>query len=81
VVAEQGGIAVEKITPKSGALTEVPGSPFGGYFPMAITFDPSGEFVYVPGTAYKMDPESGVLTKVGTFKTGSYALDITGVRQ
>jgi 6-phosphogluconolactonase (cycloisomerase 2 family) len=80
-VAEQGGIAVEKITPKSGALTLVPGSPFGGYFPMAITFDPSGEFVYVPGTAYKMDPETGVLTKVGTFKTGSYALDIIGVRQ
>jgi hypothetical protein len=48
---------------------------------MAITFDPSGEFVYVPGTAYKMDPETGVLTEVGTFKTGSYALDIIGVRQ
>ena len=80
-VAEQGGIVVQKITPKSGSLTLAPGSPFGGYFPMAITFDPSGEFLYVPGTAYRIDPETGVLTKVGTFKTGSYALDIIGVRQ
>jgi 6-phosphogluconolactonase (cycloisomerase 2 family) len=80
-VAEQGGIVVEEITPKNGVLTLVPGSPFGGYFPLAITFDPSGEFLYVPGTAYRIDPETGVLTKVGTFKTGSGAFDITGVRQ
>jgi 6-phosphogluconolactonase (cycloisomerase 2 family) len=79
-VAEQGGIVVEKITPKNGALTLVPGSPFGGYFPLAITFDPSGEFLYVPGTAYRIDPETGVLTKVGSFKTGSDAFDITAVR-
>jgi 6-phosphogluconolactonase len=80
-VAEQGGIVVEKIAPKNGALTLVPGSPFGGYFPLAITFDPSGEFVYVPGTGYRIDPETGVLTKVDTFKTGNYASDITGVKQ
>jgi 6-phosphogluconolactonase (cycloisomerase 2 family) len=80
-VAEQGGIVVQKITPKNGALTLVPGSPFGGYFPLAITFDPSGEFVYVPGTAYRIDPETGVLTKIGEFKTGNYVFDITAVKQ
>jgi len=79
-VAEQGGIVVQKITPKNGALTLVPGSPFGGYFPLAITFDPSGEFVYVPGTAYRIDPDTGALTEIENFKTGNYAIDITAVR-
>lgn len=80
VVAEQGGIVVQKISPKNGALTLVPGSPFGGYIPYTVTFDPSGEFVYVPGTAYRMDAETGVLTKIGDFKTGNYAIDITAVK-
>jgi 6-phosphogluconolactonase len=80
-VAEQGGIVVQKITPKNGALSLVPGSPFGGYIPYAVTFDPSGEFLYVPGTAYRIDPETGVLTRSGSFKTGSYAFDITAVKQ
>jgi len=59
----------------------VPGSPFGGYLPFTVTFDPSGQFVYVPGTAYRIDPETGVLTEIEHFKTGSYAFDITGLRQ
>jgi 6-phosphogluconolactonase (cycloisomerase 2 family) len=80
-VAEMGGIVVQKITPKNGALSLVPGSPFGGYIPYTVTFDPSGEFVYVPGTGYRIDAETGVLTKIGSFKTGSYAFDITAVRQ
>jgi 6-phosphogluconolactonase (cycloisomerase 2 family) len=79
-VAEQGGIVVQKITPKNGALTLVPGSPFGGYFPLAITFDPSGEFVYVPGTGYRIDSATGVLSKASSFKTGNGAVDITAVR-
>jgi len=41
------------------------------FSPLAITFDSSGKFVYVPGTAYRIDGEAGVLTKVGSFKTGS----------
>ncbi len=79
-IAEQGGIVVQKIRPKNGALTLVPGSPFGGYIPYTITFDPSGEFVYVPGTGYRIDPETGVPTKIDTFKTGNYAFDITAVK-
>lgn len=80
-VAEQGGIVVQRISAKNGALSLVPGSPFGGYLPFTVTFDPSGQFVYVPGTAYRIDPETGVLTEIEHFKTGSYAFDITGVRQ
>ena len=79
-ISEQRGITVEKITPKHGALSLVPGSPFGGYFPFTVTFDPSGNFLYVPGTAYRVDPETGVLSQVSTFKTGDYAWDIIGVR-
>jgi 6-phosphogluconolactonase len=80
-VAEQGGIVVQKITPKNGALTLVPGSPFGGYIPYAITFDPSGEFVYVPGTAFRIDSDTGVLTKIEDFNTGNDAVDITSLKQ
>lgn len=80
-LAEMGGIVVQKIDPKNGSLSLVPGSPFGGYIPFAVTFDPSGAFVYVPGTAYRIDPDSGVLTEIENFKTGSYALDITAVKQ
>ncbi|HVM92806.1 MAG TPA: beta-propeller fold lactonase family protein [Terriglobales bacterium] len=80
-ISEQGGITIQKITPKNGALSLVPGSPFGGYFPLTVTFDPSGKFLYVPGTAYEIDPATGVLTKVGSFKTGNYAWDITAVKQ
>lgn len=81
VLAEMGGIVVQKIDAKSGALSLVPGSPFGGYIPYTVTFDPSGKFVYVPGTAYRIDPETGALTEIEHFKTGSYAFDITGVKQ
>jgi hypothetical protein len=80
-VAEQGGIVVQKITPKNGALTLVPGSPFGGYIPYTVTFDPSGEFVYVPGTAYRIDSGTGVLTQIENFNTGSDAVDITALKQ
>jgi 6-phosphogluconolactonase len=79
-VAEQGGIVVQKISAKNGALTLVPGSPFGGYIPYTVTFDPSGEFVYVPGTAYRIDSETGVLSKASSFKTGNDAVDITAVK-
>jgi 6-phosphogluconolactonase len=40
------GVAVFKIDGASGALTQVPGSPFGAACPVAIAADPSGEFLY-----------------------------------
>ena len=80
VIAEQGGVVVQRVT-STGRLEVVPGSPFGGYFPFAVTFDPSGNFVYVPGTAFQIDPETGVLTQLSNFQTGNYAIDITSVKE
>jgi len=80
VIAEMGGIVVQRETPKNGTLSLVPGSPFGGGLPPAVTFDPSGDFVYVPGTAFKIDKETGVLTKVSGFKTGSAPEAITALK-
>src|SRR5581483_6973950 len=80
-VAEQGGTTIQRINRTSGALSLVPGSPFGGFLPYAVTFDPSGNFVMVPGTVYRIHPETGILTKVSTFTTGNFAWDITGVRE
>jgi 6-phosphogluconolactonase (cycloisomerase 2 family) len=80
VISEQGGVVVERAT-STGRLEVVPGSPFGGYFPYTVTFDPSGNFVYVPGTAFQIDPATGVLTEVSNFTTGDYAIDITSVKE
>jgi 6-phosphogluconolactonase (cycloisomerase 2 family) len=79
-IAEQGGITVQRTAPANGSLSIVPGSPFGSGVPSAITFDPSGNFVYVPGTAYKINSQTGVLTEVSTFETGSSPEAITAVK-
>ena len=80
-VAEQGGITIQRMALKDGALSLAPGSPFGGYLPLTGTFDPSGNFVIVPGTVYRIHPETGALSPVSTFTTGNFAWDITAVRQ
>lgn len=80
VVAEMGGLVVQRLTPKNGVLSMVPGSPFGGGVPPAVTFDPSGDFVYVPGTAYRINPQTGVLSRVSSFRTGSSPEAITAVK-
>jgi 6-phosphogluconolactonase (cycloisomerase 2 family) len=80
MIAEMGGVVVQRVTPKNGALSIVPGSPFGGGLPAAVTFDPSGVFVYVPGTAYKINLQTGVLSRVSNFKTGSAPEAITAVK-
>jgi 6-phosphogluconolactonase len=80
-IVEQGGIAIEKEDPTSGHLTSVAGSPFGGGFPPAITFDASGKFVYVPGAGYRINPETGVLTEVTTFATGNSPEGIAAVKR
>jgi 6-phosphogluconolactonase len=75
---------------KSGSLTEVPGSPFssGGGEPEEMAIDPSGKFAFVPNTeddlvsANTIDPTTGALTPVGTYKAGKTpnfaAVDRTG---
>jgi 6-phosphogluconolactonase (cycloisomerase 2 family) len=77
--AGSGGVSVQRETP-DGQLSLVPGSPFGGGLPPAITFDTSGRFVYVPGTVFRINPETGVLTQVSNFTTGNAAEGITAVR-
>jgi 6-phosphogluconolactonase len=76
--AGAGGVSVQRETPH-GNLSLVPGSPFGGGLPLGITFDQSGRFVYVPGTVFKINRQTGVLTKVSEFTAGGLAEAITAV--
>ena len=81
VTAETGGVSVERKKPvaSSGELSLVPGSPFGGGLPAAITFG-SSEFVYVPGAVYKINSNTGALAQVSTFQTGNSAEAIVAVK-
>jgi 6-phosphogluconolactonase (cycloisomerase 2 family) len=75
---EYEGILAFKINSQTGALTEVPGSPFAtgdyGDYPTAIGIDPGGKFVYVSITdlegpfmqAFSINRSSGVLTGAPT---------------
>jgi hypothetical protein len=53
-----------------GTLSLVPGSPFGDVLAGAVRFDPTGRFVLVPGSVYKLDFSTGALTKVSGFTPG-----------
>ncbi|MCU7845625.1 MAG: lactonase family protein [Candidatus Thiodiazotropha sp. (ex Monitilora ramsayi)] len=66
-------ISAYSIDSTTGALTEIPGSPFpAGSAPFSITVDPLGQFVYVANqssqsvTRYIIDPISGELTAGST---------------
>jgi 6-phosphogluconolactonase (cycloisomerase 2 family) len=74
-----GPIVGYTISPASGVLTPIAGSPFptpGQGVERAMTFDPSGRFVYLPGGEYKgpagildvsvLDPTTGALTTVSS---------------
>ena len=77
-----GSVSGYTINPGSGALTQVPGSPFGaGSNPVGVATDPTGKFVYVTNNvvnsggsvyAYAINPASGALTQVygSPFGTG-----------
>ncbi len=64
-----GTIHVYSVNPSTGAITEVPGSPFNaGLIPNQLVVDPTGRFVYVTNeqsgdiTALSVDPSTGALT-------------------
>jgi 6-phosphogluconolactonase (cycloisomerase 2 family) len=80
-IAETGGVAVERKNPVawSGGLSLVPGSPFGGGLPASLAFGVSGNYVYVPGAVYKINPKTGALAQVSTFQTGNSAEAIVTV--
>lgn len=73
------GFAVD---PRTGALTEIAGSPFDtGESPFSVTVDPTGRWLYAPGRAtddvwaYTIHPETGALQAFGSiehpFATGA----------
>jgi len=65
------GISAYSINPDTGALTEVPGSPFAdkGY-PQFLTLNPAGNFAYVANTTggtvsvYRINASTGALTEI-----------------
>ena len=73
-------VSAFSITATSGALTQIPGSPFpSGNTPFNVAVDPSGKFVYVTNhlsgdvTAYTLNAASGALTQItgSPFTSGS----------
>ncbi|HSZ18224.1 MAG TPA: beta-propeller fold lactonase family protein [Candidatus Acidoferrum sp.] len=66
-----GTIHVYSVNAATGAITEVPGSPFSaGLVPEQLVVDPTGRFVYVTNeqsqdiTAFSVDPSTGALTEL-----------------
>ena len=66
-----GTIHVFSVNPSTGAITEVPGSPFNaGLIPDQLVVDPTGRFVYVTNdqsediTAFSVDASTGALTEL-----------------
>lgn len=78
-----GTVAIFAVDASDGSLTPAANSPFApkvGTAPGAVTFDPSGQFVYLtdapdgaPGSvsAYRFDASQGTLTFVGSSAVGS----------
>ena len=86
-----GTIHVFSVNSSTGAITEVPGSPFNaGLIPEQLVVDPTGRFVYVANeqsediTAFSVDPSTGALTELpgSPFPIGggpqAIAIDPTG---
>ena len=76
----QNTVSAYSIDPSTGALSQIPGSPFGtGQQPEGIAADPSGRFVYVVNSdddtvsAYSIAPTTGALSPVSNspFATGA----------
>jgi len=69
--APNGALHVFSVNASTGALTEVPGSPFtAGLDPANLVVDPSGRFVYVINrgsndiTAFSVNGSTGALTQI-----------------
>ncbi len=86
-----GAVHVFGVNTSTGALTEVPGSPFNaGLMPEQLVVDPTGRFVYVANehsediTGFSVDASTGSLTELSgsAFTIGSQpitmAIDPTG---
>jgi len=77
-VANNDGISAYRIDPDTGALTDVPGSPFADHgYPQFLTTNPAGTFAYVANyrgtvSAYRINAATGALTEIpgSPFKAG-----------
>ena len=75
--SSSGSVSAYAINARSGALTQVPGSPFAasGNYPWDVAIDPSGKFAYVTNSVsnnvsmYSIDDATGALTLIGTIGT------------
>jgi len=83
------GVHAYAIDPGTGALTEVPGSPYATRtWPVFIAFDPTGKFVYVANrdslsiSAYAINTSTGVLSAIpgSPFTTGQWPASIATIR-
>lgn len=88
-VSQSGGVAIHRRVGFEGALLLVAGSPFAaGQFPLAVTFDPSGKYVYVTNfqsanvSGFRVNRLIGALTPISgsPFATGSAPSNIVAVR-
>src|SRR5229473_2972862 len=79
------------VDPNTGALTQLPGSPFaGGLGPFTVTVNQSGKFVYVANgqlttnnvSAYQIDPTTGELSQISgsPFVAGTQPLSVVAYR-
>ena len=82
--SEIGSISGYTIDAATGALSEIPGSPFSaGATPLTVTVDPSGRFAYATFlsgdgsridrvVSYSINATTGALTSTGTAHTGFF---------
>ena len=78
-------VSAYTIDASTGALSEVPGSPFAaGIGPISVTVDPGGKFAYVANggssnftdtiSVYTINPATGALTSIGAVPAGRSSL-------
>jgi 6-phosphogluconolactonase (cycloisomerase 2 family) len=74
----EGGVPTLAVSPSTGALTTVTGSPFGSGSPRVLALSPNGKFLYAAngdGTntvgEYAVNAATGALTSIGTIATGN----------
>ena len=80
-----GTVSAYRINAITGALTEIPGSPFvAGVGPISVTINPANTFAYVANgggtiSAYRINSTTGALTQIAgsPFKLGGVPIFVT----
>jgi len=90
VITPSNNISAFTISPTTGALTPVPGSPFtGGIYPISISVDSTGKFVYTADSGgdangnsisgFSIDATTGALTPISQASCAAPPLDSGGL--